>query len=162
MTSVLLVHGWEIVEAVAETCSDGFVKDIFVIKSLLGETINDELLAHMSRDLSRLFAEELSVDDYLVSSQVVKTSSEGRKKVDVYNPVTIDYTLVDIKVSDRPGLLYDISHCLSRSGMDIISFTANSYDDFVRDSFLILDDKGRKVEDPEKIEKLKELILSVL
>lgn len=168
MTAVLLAYGWEIIEAIAETSTDGYVKDIFIIKNFKSEhspdgELSDEIVKQMETDLKELINLE-DINGYLTKRNINRfrkfTSNDESttallpKLVNIYNPETSDFTLIDIRAVDRIGLLFDISSCLYSLKLDIISFTANTCDSFIRDSFLLLTKEGKKVEDSQTIEMI--------
>jgi len=162
MTAVLLAYGWNIAEVVAETSTDGYVKDIFVVKSFLGEILNDELVFKMEEDY-RSLATEKDIESYL-NKKKIKTECykkpDSDKSVQIFNPETSDFTLIDIRATDRPGLLFDIAKCFYHEGLEIVSFAANTTDTLVRDSFLVLTKQGKKLEEGDKITQVKQSLLA--
>lgn len=141
VTAVLFVMGWDILEAVAETSSEGHVQDLFVIRSWDGSEMTEIILTKIRRDLFSLFYESVSVESYL--EQNGKADVLNRKIGDpeaslkLYNPISSDFSVMDLRLKDTPGLLFQVTECLFNLGIDIISFTANSYEGRVRDSFLL-------------------------
>ena len=163
VTSVLFAHGWNIEEAVAETVDGQLVKDVFIIKNLFGQKMTDRDLGQIKSDLYSLFYEGVSVIEYLKKSgkDVNSYKKPFNSTVNLFNPPSIDFTVLDIRTLDRPGLLYEISQILYLYNIDIISFTAKSENKVIRDSFLICTpDRERLLE--EDCVKLKEKLLSVL
>ncbi|MBP7283776.1 MAG: hypothetical protein KBA66_19475 [Leptospiraceae bacterium] len=163
VTSVLFAHGWNIEEAVAETVDGQLVKDVFIIKNLFGQKMTDRDLGQIKSDLYSLFYEGVSVIEYLEKSgkDVNSYKKPFNSTVNLFNPPSIDFTVLDIRTLDRPGLLYEISQILYLYNIDIISFTAKSENKVIRDSFLICTpDRERLLE--EDCVKLKEKLLSVL
>ena len=160
MTAVLLGYGWEIKEVVAETSSDGYVKDIFVIHSLLGEKLTDELVHKMELDLRQLILNDLGVAEYLKQKNTDPAQfrkAAEKKIINVFNPETSDFSLIDIRTSDRVALLFDISFFLFENDLDIISFTAISNETMVRDSFLVLKKNGERLAEDEMARLSEEL-----
>ena len=160
MTAVLLGYGWEIKEVVAETSSDGYVKDIFVIHSLLGEKLTDELVHKMELDLRQLILNDLGVAEYLKQKNTDPSrfrKAAEKKIINVFNPETSDFSLIDIRTSDRVALLFDISSFLFENDLDIISFTAISNETMVRDSFLVLKKNGERLAEDEMARLSEEL-----
>ncbi|MBM9546041.1 hypothetical protein JWG40_03375 [Leptospira sp. 201903074] len=141
VTSVLYNHGWEILEAVAETASDGHVQDLFVIRSWDGGEMTEELLSQIRTDLYSLFYEGKTVAMYLRENAkeevLVRKIGDSEATLKLYNPISSDFTVMDLRMKDTPGILFQITESLFHLGIDIISFTANSFDGNIRDSFLL-------------------------
>ncbi|MBP9887056.1 MAG: hypothetical protein KBF93_12215 [Leptospiraceae bacterium] len=163
MTSVLFAHDWDIEEAVAETVDGKLVKDVFIIRNLEGKRMSEQDLLQIKAELSALFYNGVSVIDYLEKSgkDVNSFKKPFNSVVNLFNPPSIDSTVLDIRTLDRPGLLYEISQILYLSNIDIISFTAKSEQKVIRDSFLLCTpDRERLTE--EQSTALKEKLLSIL
>lgn len=141
VTSVLYNHGWDILEAVAETASDGHVQDLFVIRSWDGGEMTEELLSQIRTDLYSLFYEGKTVAMYLRENAkeevLVRKIGDSEATLKLYNPISSDFTVMDLRMKDTPGILFQITESLFHLGIDIISFTANSFDGNIRDSFLL-------------------------
>jgi UTP:GlnB (protein PII) uridylyltransferase len=151
VTSVLFAHGLDIIEAVAEIIGDGLVKDVFLIRSLDGDKINPEACNLIKKELNQLFFSEIRVSDYL--RQYKKNVDDFKKEkpsfIQVFNPSSIDSTVLDFRTYDRPGLLFETSEYLYKKEIDIISFTAKTDDSEIRDSFLLRNKNGEKLTEEE-------------
>ncbi|TGL53019.1 hypothetical protein EHQ59_08720 [Leptospira kemamanensis] len=141
VTSVLFHHRWDILEAVAETSSDGHVQDLFVIRSWDGKEMTESLLSQIRTDLYSLFYEGKTVAMYLRENSkeeiLVRKIGDSEASLKLYNPISSDFTVMDLRMKDTPGILFQITEALYHLGIDIISFTANSFDGKIRDSFLL-------------------------
>ncbi|WP_246047630.1 hypothetical protein [Leptospira ilyithenensis] len=141
VTSVLYIHGWDILEAVAETSHEGHVQDLFVIRSWNGGEMTESLLSQIRKDLYSLFYEEKSVEEYLrdhgKGEVLVRKVGDPEASLKLYNPISSDFTVMDLRMKDNTGILFQITEALFHLGIDIISFTANSSDGKIRDSFLL-------------------------
>lgn len=139
VTAVLFAHGWNIEEAVIETIDGKFVEDVFVIRNLLNQAMSDTMLNQIKTDLYSLFKVEISIEDYIKNSgKDVKVFKKPYiSTVHLFNPPSIEFTVLDIRTIDRPGLLYEIAQVLFQSDIDIISITAKTDDGLIRDSFLL-------------------------
>ncbi|MBK7055349.1 MAG: hypothetical protein IPH52_09890 [Leptospiraceae bacterium] len=163
VTSVLFAHGWDIEEAVAETVDGRLVKDVFIIRNLQGEKMTEQALHQIKAELNSLFYEGMSVIDYLEKSgkDVDSYKQPFNSTVNLFNPPSIDSTVLDIRTLDRPGLLYEISQLLYLMNVNIISFTAKTGSREIRDSFLLCTPERDRLTD-EECEILKRKLLSVL
>ena len=156
VTAVLFAHGWDILEANFEILSGGTVKDIFLIRSFRNSIMDKLNLSIIESDLHKLFEKDLAVIDYLESfpDLPLLRPSERPPSIQIFNPSSIDSTVLDIRTTDRPGLLFEISQLLYLFDIDIVSVTAKSEDGKVRDSFLLRQDASNKLTD-ELMEKIK-------
>ena len=164
-TAILFAHGWNIIEATAETSEHGIVDDIFVVQSLNNEKMTVVRLSEIRTDLEQMLYNGLSIMEYLGSK--LKTLSHReiayeKNSVHLYNPESIDLTVMDVRALDRPGLLFEISEILFLSGIDIISFTAKTERGEVRDTFLLREESGKRITDESRLERLSKGILSIL
>lgn len=141
VTSVLYNHGWDILEAVAETSHEGHVQDLFVIRSWNGTEMTELLLSQIRKDLFSLFYEAKPVETYLreqgKGDVLSRKVGDPEASLKLYNPISSDFTVMDLRMRDTPGILFQITEALFHLGIDIISFTANTSDGKIRDSFLL-------------------------
>jgi [protein-PII] uridylyltransferase len=166
VTGVLFAHGWDILEAMAETSEEGYVQDIFVVRSQSGEQMTELTLKKIRKDLNSLFFESVSVIDYMESHGFSQLSGnqipDPTAVVKIYNPISSDFSVMDIRMKDRPGVLFQITRILYFFGVDIISFTASSEEGRIRDSFLLRMESGEKLDERMIFPKLKASIESLL
>lgn len=166
VTSVLFAHGWDILEAMAETSDDGYVQDVFVIQSRTGEAMTEFTLKKIRKDLNALFYEGKSVIDYMeekgLNRYAKDRTSDPTAIVKLYNPVSSDLTVMDIRMKDRPGILFQITQFLYLFGVDIVSFTALSNEGQIRDSFLLRMESGERIDERKLFPSLKIGIESIL
>ncbi len=163
VTAVLFAHDWDIVEAIAETVDENLVKDVFIIKSMTNEKLDGDSLFTIKHELNQLFYTDLTIENYFISyrKNIQKYKRNESSIVHIFNPSSIDSTVLDIRTYDRPGLLFEISYFLYQKEIDIISFTAKSEGKEIRDSFLLVKSNGEKISD-EFCETLRLELLDLL
>ena len=83
-------------------------------------------------------------------------------RIKVDNKTSENFTILDIKCKNAPGVLYKITKTLTNLGIQINSATVSRYGDRVVDIFYIKNAFGSKVDDKITIDKIKKLILKVL
>jgi [protein-PII] uridylyltransferase len=163
VTAVLFAHSWDIMEAIAEIVEGGMVKDVFLIRSIDSSKLSLDSLNQIKSELKLMFEEEVDVLSYLKKYQ--KDPNDYKRKfsssVNIFNPSSIDSTVLDIRTYDRPGLLFEISYLLYLEEIDIISVTAKSEDKEIRDSFLLRTTEGEKLSEEACLE-LKNKFLEIL
>jgi [protein-PII] uridylyltransferase len=69
------------------------------------------------------------------------------------------YTIVDVSANDRLGLLYDLTRTIASHGLEIYISKAATVMDQIADTFYLKDGEGKKVLDPERIERLRRDLL---
>ena len=65
------------------------------------------------------------------------------------------YTIVDVAADDRLGLLHDLTRTIAAHGFEIYISKAGSVLDQVADTFYLKDHEGKKIHDPDAIERLR-------
>lgn len=166
VTAVLYVHGWNIEEAIAETSMDGYIQDIFIVKRIDGSPMTDEHLNAIHADLHELFYGGMSVMNYLASDpekmESLRAKVENAPEIFLFNSEISDSTVMDLRMEDRPGILFEISQILFLFGVDILSFKAVTDSGQVRDTFLLRLENGSKLDENLHFNRLKEALNAVL
>jgi [protein-PII] uridylyltransferase len=80
-------------------------------------------------------------------------------KVGVDNDCSERFTVIDVFATDTQGLLYTLAHTLFNQGLTVHLARIATNIDQVVDVFYVLDEHQRKLEDPERIERLKTTLL---
>lgn len=79
--------------------------------------------------------------------------------VEVYNKVSPQFTVVEVRCADSVGLLVKITSVLAKYGLDIRFARIHTEEQRVFDTFYVLDENRRKFQDPQKINWLKASIV---
>ncbi|TGL62990.1 hypothetical protein [Leptospira sarikeiensis] len=166
VTAVLYVHGWNIEEAIAETSTDGYIQDIFIVKRIDRSPMTDEHLNAIHADLHELFYGGMSVMNYLAlhpeKMESLRAKVETAPEIFLFNSEISDSTVMDLRMEDRPGILFEISQILFLFGVDILSFKAVTDSGQVRDTFLLRLENGSKLDENLHFFRLKEALTAVL
>ncbi|HEV8583888.1 MAG TPA: [protein-PII] uridylyltransferase [Methylomirabilota bacterium] len=157
IAGTLAAHGVNIISAQIATRADGIVIDTFQVNDPTGEVVTSA--AQWGRTLAALEAVlggEQSVDALLERRRAGGRGAppaEAKPKIGVDNRLSDEYTVVEVKCPDRLGLLYLITRTLSSLDLDIASARIATEIDQALDTFYVLDRKGRRLEDPDAIER---------
>jgi [protein-PII] uridylyltransferase len=91
-----------------------------------------------------------------------RSSSPSRftPEVHISNEESEFYTLVDVTVDDRLGLLYDLTSVIARHGHSIFISKVGTVLDQVKDTFYIKDAQQKKILDPELLKRLQRDLLA--
>ena len=166
IAGTLAANGINILSAQIHTRSDGIALDTFQVNDRIGEAITDE--ARWSRtlgDLTRVIRQGETVETLLDRRQAGRREAEtvpGPAKVALDNALSDTHTVVEVKCPDRVGLLYLITRTLSRAGLDIGSARIATEIDQAFDAFYVTERGGRKIEDPEAMNRIREALEEAL
>ncbi|TGL73481.1 hypothetical protein [Leptospira yasudae] len=166
VTAALFVRGWNIEEAVAETSQDGYISDIFIIKNVNRLPMTDEMLQTIHSDLKEMFFQGVSVMSYLErfpeKAEYLKNKDRSNIELFLFNSHGSDCTVMDLRMKDRPGIIFEISQLLFLYGIDILSFKAVTDSGSVRDTFLLRLENGSKLEESLHFERLSTALKTIL
>ena len=93
---------------------------------------------------------------------MTRPPSRKPPRVLISNTESEFYTLVDVIANDRLGLLYDVTRTIGEQGFEIYISKAATIKDQVTDAFYLKDARGRKIKDPELLERLREALLEAV
>ncbi|MDV6234868.1 hypothetical protein CH379_004390 [Leptospira ellisii] len=166
VTAALFVHGWTIEEAVAETSQDGYISDIFVIQHVDKLPMTDEMLQTIHSDLKEMFFQGVSVLSYLEKfpekAEYLKNKERYPIELFLFNSQGSDCTVMDLRMKDRPGIIFEVSQLLFLYGIDILSFKAITNSGGVRDTFLLRLENGSKLDESLHFERLTSALKTIL
>ena len=154
--SVFAVMNTSIFEARIFTLDDGTVIDTF--KFSLNE--NKYFTAN---DVSRVLSSMKEKLNYLKTQNEIKINIKSNYKPKlVYNIVDVEidnsssstYTILLVRTTNRPKLLYEISNILLNNRMVISMAKISTNGNFVEDSFHLRNEYGLKIENSAILEKI--------
>lgn len=165
IAGTLAANGVNVLSAQIETRGDGIALDTFQVNEPGGEAILEpERWEQVAADLRALLTGEQSVEVLLARRRprLEPAAAGGPVRVNVDNQLSDTHTVVEIKAPDRLGLLYLITKTLAREGLDIATAKIATDIDQAFDAFYVTDRRGRKVEDPERLARLREALEAAL
>ena len=109
--------------------------------------------------LGRVLAGEVDVEALLERRSRARTfrpKMPMRKpaRVLISNTESDFYSVVDVVADDRIGLLHDLTKCIGDHSLEIFVSKAATIQDQVTDTFYLKDASGRKIRDPNELERL--------
>ncbi|MFN8543357.1 MAG: [protein-PII] uridylyltransferase [Candidatus Binatia bacterium] len=166
LTGVLASHGLNILAARISTSTDGVALDSFRLQNPAGDaSIDPERWERVQDTLRRVLAGGVDVEDLVRRSQRPSFGRPPRRvatTVEIDNAVSQRYTVLDVYARDRVGLLFTITNCLYHLWVDIHLAKITTMVDQVLDVFYVTDNEGRKIEDPERLEQVRDQLLQAL
>jgi [protein-PII] uridylyltransferase len=171
LAGVLAAAGLNIVSARITTSTDGTVLDEFRISHVDSrETVLEESRwERVRRTLEAVLRGAVDVEALVEESRRPSVLSKGhhggsRGATDVHvdNEVSPDSTVLDVYTQDRVGVLFTITNCLYRLGLQIHLAKITTTVDQVLDVFYVTDGAGQKVEDAKRLEMIKHALVDRL
>ncbi len=147
IAGVFAARGLNIISAQAYTRRDGIILDRFRVAAAQHEQqqFNEKLCRELRQDFLGVFSGKMSLAEMLRSRQrrVVPGkrpfNNKSIPRIYVDNKSSPEYTIVDVVVTDRVGLLYNISLCLADCGLDIHFAKISTKLDQAIDVFYVVD-----------------------
>ncbi|PYN18368.1 MAG: hypothetical protein DME05_01110, partial [Candidatus Rokuibacteriota bacterium] len=165
IAGTLASQGVNIMSAQIHTRGDGIAIDTFQVNDPTGEAVTSP--AHWGRTLDALRA--VLTGDEKVATLLEKRRASGRAigsggpaKITLDNQLSDDYTVLEVKCPDRLGLLYLITKTLATLGLDIATARIATEIDQAVDTFYVHDGRGRKIEDPAALARVREALEQAL
>ncbi len=70
--------------------------------------------------------------------------------------------MVEVEGLDRPGLLYDVTHAIFESGLQISASMVATYGERAIDVFYVRDGFGHKITHPDRLARVRQRLLQAL
>jgi [protein-PII] uridylyltransferase len=163
---VIRASGFNILGARITTRSDARILDVFYVNRL-GKSSGreDEILKRLDRNLNGVLSGKLDLEKLVAKrkedrSLYGKTVPQYPTRIEVDNESSDKATIIDVYTYDRGGLLYDITKTIKELGLSIEYAKISTKVDQVVDAFYVVDDKGKKITDTERIEDIKAAIFN--
>ncbi|MFH0794362.1 MAG: [protein-PII] uridylyltransferase, partial [bacterium] len=152
-----------ILSAQGYSSTDGFAINRFQVTDLEGNHLPEGLhLDNLKRQLNEVLLGKSDMDSILrrfpkaPPRDLARFEERMPTKIAIDNTVSSSYTLIEVKTHDRPGLLYLITSTMARHGLSIALalITTESYR--VVDVFYVTDLEYNKLDEPARLESLKQ------
>ncbi|MCZ6638747.1 MAG: [protein-PII] uridylyltransferase, partial [Candidatus Dadabacteria bacterium] len=119
----------------------------------------------LDRNLSGVLSGKLNLEKLVAKrkkekSLYGKTVPQYPMRIEVDNESSDKATIIDVYAYDRSGLLYDITKAIKELGLSIEYAKISTKVDQVVDAFYVVDDKGKKITDTQRIDDIKEAIFN--
>lgn len=152
LAGALATHGVNIIGAEVFGRTDGIVIDVFSVEAPVP-------WAKLSKDLNDVIVGPTSVSTLLRHrEQPSKIGERPSPPVETFveldNNASDAYSVLDVRAKDRPGLLYRVTRCLHRQGVNICLARVATEGHTVRDAFYIQWITGGKIADGERIRRI--------
>jgi [protein-PII] uridylyltransferase len=164
IAGALTLAGLSILTAQVFTTEDGVAVDLFEVEGAFEAEVGEERWRDVRGTLRRAIEGRLSLDHRVHA----KRAHYPEPRQDVPVRVTIDndasdfFTVVEVGAPDRLGLLFDVTRALAELRLDVHIAKVATYGVRVVDAFYVRDALGRRVEDPDRIGEIEQVLRSSL
>lgn len=169
ITGVLRGNGMDILGASIFTSRDGRALDVFRVAHREGEDVaqDEDRWVRVEVTLGRVLSGALEVEQIIAAAEppafmTRKLVPRVETEVRIDNAVSEQFTVLDVYTQDRLGVLYTIADLLYHLGLSIHLAKITTNVDQVLDVFYVTDECGRKIEDGERLEEVRAVIVERL
>ncbi len=160
LAGAFAVEEVNILDAYIHTLEGGVALDIFRVSALAGRTPIDRLFIDgVNQVFDKVLRQGVSVEELLSRASFSvrrKHAPTGPPEIRFNNTASDRYSVVEVRATDRVGLLYDMLRVLSDSGLDINSAVISTDRHRVFDVFYVLDEGEGKVTDKKRRHAIRE------
>ena len=162
---VLALHNLNVLAAKIFTWADGTAVDTIEVSSAISEVYEWQDWTAMENELHLAIKQRLGLEHRLnqklapLRSKPQGTQKRLAAKVTIDNQASELYSVIEVFSEDRIGILYDITKTLSDFGISIYRARIGTKADQIVDVFYVLDNDGKKIEDPAFKDELQQGLL---
>jgi [protein-PII] uridylyltransferase len=160
LAGAFAVEEVNILDAYIHTLEDGIALDIFRVSALAGRTpIDEAFIEDVNEVFDKVLGHGVAVEALLARARHSKRrrpAPAGPPEVHFDNTASDRHTVIEVKATDRVGLLYDMLRVLSDSGLDINSAVISTEHHRVLDAFYVLDEDRGKIADKKRQRAIRE------
>ncbi|MDA7545378.1 [protein-PII] uridylyltransferase [Alphaproteobacteria bacterium] len=167
ISGLVSASGYDVVNAKIITRSDGYALDTFFIQNknrqpIIGEHSKKKLLKVISQGLEGNFNVEKALNKRWEEIPARFRAIKAPTRVIIDNNMSDQYSILEIKCKNAPGVLYRITKVITSLGLQINTANVSTYGDRVVDIFYIKDAFGLKIDNNKSMDKVKMSILKTL
>ena len=167
ISGLVSASGYDVVNAKIITRSDGYALDTFFIQNknrqpIIEEHSKKKLLKVISQGLEGNFNVEKALNKRWEEIPARFRAIKAPTRVIIDNNMSDEYSILEIKCKNAPGVLYRITKVITSLGLQINTANVSTYGDRVVDIFYIKDAFGLKIDNNKSVDKVKMSILKTL
>jgi [protein-PII] uridylyltransferase len=170
ITATLAASRLKILSAQVHTWIDAYGRkralDLFWVRGGQTAATTHSALPRLERDFQRLLSHEITPAELVTGNRRSTWSDRPMPKiaseVNIDNRASTQNSVIEVTTTDMNGLLFWLSHTLQILGLQITLAKINTEGSQVADVFYVTDEQGAKVTDPDRIETIKNRLLSTL
>ena len=161
LAGTLAAHNVNVLGGVAYTRDDAVAIDVMHVNDALGHGIDDRRWRRILDAVPQALDGDFPVDERLAET---RATYHAVPRVRIPTTVHIDntdserYSIVEVHAADRLGLLYVLTRTLHELSLDIHLAKVDTIGAEVVDAFYVLRENGRRVDEPDEIERVQRRI----
>jgi [protein-PII] uridylyltransferase len=162
MTGSMFLNRLNVLEAQIHTWENGIALDTFWIEDVTKDT--ERRLQQFKKNLKDILSGEVPLRDLLSKRNELngikrKVIPRVPGEVKINNQDSDFYTIIEVTGEDRLGILYEITDALTDHGCDIHFARISTLGNRIVDVFYVQDEWGEKIEEKQKTDHLKQILL---
>jgi len=167
VAGALAVHNVSVLGGVAYTRDDGIAIQVFFVGDALGHGLDDRRWERVLAAVPEALAGHFPLDERLAETRRaygVQPADGSAARPAAAPTVSVDnlssrqYSIVEVSTADRIGLLYAITSALHELALDIHVAKVDTIGREVVDAFYVRRENGRRIEEPDEIERVQRRI----
>jgi [protein-PII] uridylyltransferase len=167
ISGLVAASGFDVVSAKIITRSDGYALDTFYLqnkdkKPIADDYIRKKLIKNISIGLEGGLNVEKELNTKWKETPARYRAIKAPVRVIFDNKTSNNYTILEVKCKNAPGVLYRITKIITNLGCQINTANVSTYGDRVVDIFYLKNAFGLKIEDNTTIEKVRNSIFNIL
>jgi [protein-PII] uridylyltransferase len=164
LAGTLAAHQANVLGGVAYTRADGIAIEVWHVSDALGHGIDERRWARILETVPGALDGSYALEERLAQVREMYPAPPATiaPVVHVENAASDDYSIVEVTAEDRPGLLHAITHALAEIGIDIHLAKVDTLGPEVFDAFYVRRANGRRIEDPDEIERVEGRVLDAI
>ena len=164
LAGALAAHQASVLGGVAYTRDDGIAIEVWHVGDALGHQIDERRWSRILEAIPQVLDSSYPLDDRI--AEMRRTYPIPPRTIEptvhVENTASDAYSVLEVTAQDRPGLLHAITHALHELSIDIHLAKVDTLGPEVFDAFYIQRENGRRIEDPDEIERLERRVLDAI
>ncbi len=179
LAGTLAAHSATVLGGACYTRDDGWAIDVIGVDDALGHGIDAARWRRIEENIPLALAGRFPIDQRLIQTRATygdrprARNGEARRPdgstpppiaptVRVDNAASDRYSVVEVSVADRPGILYAIARALNGLSLDIYLAKVDTWGSEVVDTFYVQGEEGRRVTEPEQIARLRAAVTAAI
>jgi len=167
MVGVFTLNDIKVLSSNISVLKNGLALDVYEVTNPLDPYQETEKWEKIRKEIVLVLDERLPLDELISKKERMTLAGEkylisGAGKVDINNEASDFFTVIEVRSEEQVGLLYDLAKQVFALGLDIRFAKVNSDQEKMTGVFYVRDAGGQKIHGDDKIEEIKEGLLSVM
>lgn len=167
MVGTFTLNNIKVLSANIFTLKNGLAFDVYEVTNPLDPYRETEMWEKMHGEIDLVLEDRIPLDDLIENKRRTILASKKywntrTQKVQINNDVSDFFTVIEVGSEERLGTLYYLAKELFSLGLDIRFAKVNSDEGKMTGVFYVRDSDGEKVYGEDRIEKIKQRVLSIV